>query len=131
MDLVEFTADAPGADDIDSFLEFIGGLSDRKLTYYLLGRMCTMEQIPQHVSDGDELPMEIPAGQPYKLIQFVPSCLTSYRHNYLFGYGKIIVIFSCEKSLKEADDSRQLAENTLNTLKALSDKNRLRLLRLI
>ena len=215
MDLVEFTADAPDSDNVDSFLEFVGGLSDRKLTYYLLGRMCSMEQIPQHiseesvvtlleetdtadsayhdgaefswandpagtrdaivealrtvwdgyirnhmegirrqwrekigeltgyversgapslwqlVSDSDELPMEIPAGQPYKLIQFVPSCLTSYGHNYLFGYGKIIVIFSCEKSLKDAEDSRRLAEDTLSILKALSDKNRLRLLRLI
>lgn len=51
MDLWEFAADAPGADDIDSFLGFIGGLSDRQLTYYLLGRMCTMEQIPQHISE--------------------------------------------------------------------------------
>lgn len=85
----------------------------------------------QLVSDSNELPMEIPTGQPYKLVQFVPSCLTSYGHNYLFGYGKIIVIFSCNTSLKIAEDNRRQAENALNILKALSDKNRLRLLRLI
>ena len=41
------------------------------------------------------------------------------------------VILSCEKSLQEAEDKRRLAENTLVVIKALSDKNRLRLLRLI
>jgi len=215
MDLIELTADAPDGVTAEAYFEYIASLSDRELTFYLLGRMCPQEDIPEEISessvvallqrtntadsayhagaefgwandipetrqtiigilrsvwesyvrdrmpeiesrwaqksrelesyiqtagapalwqlvaDSDELPMEVPSGHPYRVVRFVPSCFTGFGHNYLFGFGKVIVMFSCDKSLQDAEVFAKAAENTVVTLKALADKNRLRLLRLI
>lgn len=50
MDLVEFTADAPDSSKVESLLDFIISLSDRRLAYYLLGRMYSMEQLPRVIT---------------------------------------------------------------------------------
>jgi DNA-binding transcriptional ArsR family regulator len=85
----------------------------------------------RNVTDHDELPMEVPEGTPYTRVCFVPSCSTGAPSTYVFGHGAILVIVDCARSIYEVERRQKDTESMIGVLKALADKNRLRILKLI
>jgi DNA-binding transcriptional ArsR family regulator len=102
-------------------------INEKQAILARVGGMALLEQ----VTGKKELPTPIPPHHPWERIMFMPMALLP-RSAYLYhGYGKIAVLFDAQQNPNYEAELERLAQQTLETLQALGDENRLRILRLI
>lgn len=82
------------------------------------------------LSNHPELPEQIPQGYTTREILLVPSYFTR-RQLMFYGYGSITIIYDCWLTERRRAQLETLEEEILAVAKALSDRTRLQLLRLI
>jgi DNA-binding transcriptional ArsR family regulator len=82
------------------------------------------------LSDHHELPEQIPPGYSTREILLVPSYFTR-RQLMFFGYRSITIIYDCQLTEQRRQHLGILEEEIIGVAKALSDKTRLQLLRLM
>ena len=83
------------------------------------------------LSGYNELPDPLPANMPFTEVEIIPLFHTSQRKILYYGYGKVNILYDCkrtEEREREIDNSR---ERSLSIMRALSDENRLKILKLI
>ena len=82
------------------------------------------------LSDHPELPEQIPPGYSTQEILLVPSYFAR-RQLMFFGYGSITIIYDCQLTEQRRQQMEILEHGILAVAKALGDKTRLQLLRLM
>jgi DNA-binding transcriptional ArsR family regulator len=85
----------------------------------------------EHVTGMKNFPPQIPENQPYEEIIFIPLYLIPRNVFMFYGYGKIIVLFDCERTEARIAEIERTKDEVLQTLRGLGDENRLKILRLI
>ncbi len=80
---------------------------------------------------GLKLPEELPPGQLYTDIVFVPLHLIPHRAFMFYGYGNITVLYDCEYTEARVAQIETSKEEALAALRALGDNTRLSILRLV
>ncbi len=84
-----------------------------------------------HVTGYQELPPQLPEGQPYTQVQFIPVYRTPRRHHTYYGYGIVTVVYDCRRTERLTVEVEQTRTRALSVMRALSDEKRLLILRLI
>ncbi len=88
-----------------------------------------LEFVPT-LSNHSHLPEQIPQGYDTREIVLVPSYFA--RHQLMFfGYGSVTIIYDCQLTEKRKDQLETLEDEIIVMIKAVGDKTRLALLRLI
>lgn len=78
-----------------------------------------------------EMPEQIPAHMPYTKLEFIPVTKVYRPYCMFYGYGVINVIYDCNRSQKDDEQVEAELNTSLLVLRALGDKNRLRILKII
>ncbi len=88
-----------------------------------------LEFVPT-LSNHPQLPEQIPQGYDTREIVLVPSYFA--RHQLMFfGYGSVTIIYDCQLTEKRREQLETLEDEIIATTKAVGDKTRLALVRLI
>ena len=87
-------------------------------------------QFVKTLSDHSDLPEQIPPGYSTREILLVPSYFAR-RPLMFFGYGSITIIYDCQLTEQRRQQLEILEDGILAVAKALGDKTRLQLLRLM
>ena len=82
------------------------------------------------LSNHAELPEQIPQGYATEQVILVPSCFAR-RPLMFYGYGSVTIIYDCQLTEQRRAQLEMLEEEIVALGKALTDKTRLNLLRLI
>ena len=214
-DFTEIGVEAPDQDDVPGFIDFVRSLDDRTFTFYLLGRIYPLDEIPQQptrqaveelasrdrslsdcvhigtsfdwadnpsalkdqltaiwsrywnelfarhaheqtactqrsiaekqeaiehlggtmvfeqVTGMKTLPEPIPADSHYETVVFVPTYFLPGVRQVYYGYGNVTVIYSCLHTEKRSQELEDEARKAQEVIRALSDPNRLKILRLV
>ena len=85
----------------------------------------------QSISGMEELPPPIPQGMPYTRIEFFPVHAAPHKHMTYYGYGVVTVLYDCTKTEEQGREIRKERDAAISAFKALGDKNRLKILKLI
>lgn len=78
-----------------------------------------------------KMPAPLPSDHPFTEIVLVPIYLTSNNVFMFYGYGNITVLVDAENTRARAAQIETIKDEALETLRALGDNTRLRILRLI
>lgn len=102
-------------------------INEKQATLARAGGMALVEQL----TGKTQLPPPLPHDYPLEQIILMPMALLP-RPAYLYhGYGKIVILFDAQQNPNYEAELERLAHKTLETIQALGDENRLRILRLI
>jgi DNA-binding transcriptional ArsR family regulator len=82
------------------------------------------------LSAHPDLPEQIPPGYSTREILLVPSCYAR-RQLMFFGYGSVTIIYGCQLTEQRRQQLDTIEHGILSVAKALGDKTRLQLLRLM
>lgn len=85
----------------------------------------------KHIIGKSELPPNHPPDYPLETVVFIPIYFTVKRVYMFFGYGNVTILFDSQLSESREAQIAQARAAALSTLKAMSDENRLKILRLI
>jgi DNA-binding transcriptional ArsR family regulator len=85
----------------------------------------------QSISGMEELPPPIPREMPYTRIEFFPFHAAPMKHMTYYGYGVVTVLYDCTKTEERGREIRKERDDAIAANKALGDKNRLKILKLI
>ncbi|TFG58887.1 MAG: ArsR family transcriptional regulator [Spirochaetales bacterium] len=90
-------------------------------------RLLSQLSSKKHETLPDPLPPEI----PYTLVQCIPVC-TIYRPFLMFyGYGNVTLLYDCSIGAPEGVQAEKRLQDILKTARALSDENRLKIIRFL
>jgi ArsR family transcriptional regulator len=84
----------------------------------------------KRLSAHEELPEQIPQGYPTQEILLVPSFFAR-RQLMFYGYGSVTIIYDCQLTEQRRAQMQTFEDEVVAVAKALSEKTRLQLLRLI
>ena len=84
----------------------------------------------KRISAHEELPEQIPQGYTTQEILLVPSFFAR-RQLMFYGYGSVTIIYDCQLTEQRRAQMETFEDEVVGVAKALSDKTRLQLLRLI
>jgi ArsR family transcriptional regulator len=88
------------------------------------------EEFVKRLSNHSRLPDQIPMGYTTREVALVPSYFA--RHTLMFyGYGSVTLIYDCQLTEQRRGQLEILEDEVLATARAVGDKTRLKLLRLI
>ena len=83
------------------------------------------------VSGMEELPIPIPRSMPFTKIEFFPVHTSPHKHLTYYGYGVVSVLYDCTKTEEKGREIRAERDKAISACKALADKNRLKILKMI
>jgi DNA-binding transcriptional ArsR family regulator len=90
------------------------------------------EALLEHVKgDGKRLPPLLPADMPYHEVLFVPLFLIGKRAYMFYGYGNVTVLYDSQRTEARVAEIEATKAVALNTMRALSDESRLKILQII
>jgi DNA-binding transcriptional ArsR family regulator len=85
----------------------------------------------EDITGYKKLPPPIPEDMPYSEITVVPIYRIPRHHSMFYGYGNVTLLYDCRRTKAYERELEQEKDRTLRVLKALSDENRMKILRLI
>ena len=77
------------------------------------------------------LPDPMPSGQPFTHIEVVPVCFSPRRSLCYYGYGKVQLLYDCKRTAEHDRQVERSHRQSMVALRALSDENRMKILKLI
>lgn len=83
------------------------------------------------ITGYEELPPRLPAGMPYRRIEYIPASRLTHQFSMYYGYGVVSVLYDCRLTAPRREEKARRNRATIDLLKALSDENRLEMLRKI
>jgi DNA-binding transcriptional ArsR family regulator len=88
-------------------------------------------ELLKHLSGYDELPEPLPADQPFTAVEIIPLFHTSHQKIMYYGYGKVNLLYDCKRTEEHESEIENSRDRSLEVMRALSDENRLKILKLI
>jgi DNA-binding transcriptional ArsR family regulator len=88
-------------------------------------------ELYKQITDHEELPKPIPADVPITNIELIPLCYTPSKTYVIYGYGSLQLLFDCSRTREHEQEIDAYKTRSLIALKALSDENRLKILKII
>jgi DNA-binding transcriptional ArsR family regulator len=106
---------------------WMSGLREKEMVFQRDGGVALFE----HLTGKADLPPNHPPDMDLAEIVFVPIYFTAKRVFLFYGYGNLTVLFDSQLSESRVQQIEQARSAALSAIKAMSDENRLKILRLI
>lgn len=84
-----------------------------------------------HLTGHNTLPDPLPVDQPFDEVRIFPLYYFSQRNIMYYGYGKVNLLYNCKRTEEREREIENSGERSLNVMRALSDENRMKILKLI
>lgn len=102
-------------------------IKEKEKYFYVNGGL----ELMKDVSGASELPDQLPEGEPYIEIVYVPITKIPRKHRTYYGYGNITILYDAARTREKAMELVKAKENAMAIMKALGDENRLKMVKLI
>ncbi|HVO43387.1 MAG TPA: MarR family transcriptional regulator, partial [Aggregatilineales bacterium] len=106
---------------------WLAGIQEKRAMLAREGGRGLFEKVTGRV----EIPSEFPADVPISSITLIPVCLLPSRVYLFYGYGNVTILFDPQYTEERQIAAQTRADEALATIKALDDRTRLDILRLI